>query len=59
MTAIWTLCDKCSDVYIDAANFSDAVMDNKSKAKEIVEIGIRKLKIQLAELEELEKDLNS
>lgn len=53
------LFDKCSDVYIDAANFSNAVMDNKSRAKEIVEIGISKLKIQLAELEDLAKDLNT
>lgn len=53
------LFDKCSDVYIDAANFSDAIMDNKIRAKEIVKTGVRKLKIQLAELEELEKDLNT
>lgn len=53
------LFDKCSDVYIDAANFSDAIMDNKFRAKEIVEMGISKLKIQLAELEDLAKDLNA
>ena len=53
------LFDKCSEIYIDAANFADTVMNDKSRAKQVVEIGISKLKIQLAELEDLEKDLNS
>lgn len=49
----------CLDIYIDAANFAEAVMDDKVIAKQIVDIGIRKLKTQLAELQELEKELNS
>lgn len=53
------LFDRCSDIYIDAANFADAVMDNNQKAKKIVEAGISKLKIQLAELEDLQRDLNT
>jgi hypothetical protein len=53
------LFDNCSDIYIDAANFADAIMDNKDRAMEIIETGISKLKTQLAELEELQKDLNA
>jgi len=53
------LFDRCSDIYIDAANFADTIIDNKGKAKEIVETGISKLKIQLAELEDLKKNLNT
>lgn len=49
----------CFDIYIDAANFAEAVMDDKIKAKQIVDIGIDKLKTQLTELEELRKELNS
>ena len=40
----------CLDIYIDAANFAEAVLDNKVRARQIVDIGINKLKIQLAEL---------
>ena len=53
------LFDRCSDIYIDAANFADAIINNKGKAKEIVETGISRLRIQLAELEDLQKDLNT
>ena len=53
------LFDRCSDIYIDAANFADTIIDNKGKAKEIVETGISKMKIQLAELEDLKKNLNT
>ncbi len=42
---------------IDAANFAEAVMDDKIKAKQIVDIGISKLKTQLTELEDLQKEL--
>ncbi len=49
----------CLDIYIDAANFAEAVMDDKIKAKQIVDIGISKLKTQLTELEDLQKELDS
>ncbi len=47
-----------SDVYIDAANFADAVMNDKHKAKQIIEIGIKNLQTQLSELQEIKKELD-
>lgn len=43
---------------IDAANFADAVMDNKQKAKKLVNEGIKQLEVQLKELKELSTLLN-
>jgi hypothetical protein len=57
--SLLTLNEKCSDIYIDAANFADDTLNNKIKAKEIAEIGIKRLQIQIAELEELLKDVGS
>ena len=50
----------CSDIYIDAANFA-LRLGNKRKAQQIIEMGIVKLKTQLAELENLanDKDLSN
>lgn len=47
-----------ASAYIDAANFADAVMDNKQKAKELVEEGIEQLEEQLKELKELSRSLD-
>jgi hypothetical protein len=51
--------EKCSDIYIDAANFADETLNNKIKAKEIAERGIERLQVQIAELEELLKDVST
>ena len=49
--------DKCSDIYIDAANFAESVLNNKTKAKQIAEYGIERLQIQINELKELLNDI--
>lgn len=46
------------DLYTDAANFADAVMDDQSKAKKIIELGINKLKAQLEELQQLSDSID-
>jgi len=47
------------DAYVDAANFADAVMNNKQKAKDLVVNGIAQLEAQLKELKELSRSLEA
>ncbi len=53
------LSEKCSDIYIDAASFADHTLNDKAKAKRIAELGIKRMQIQIAELEALLRDVAS
>jgi hypothetical protein len=57
--SLLVLYEQHSKLLIDAAKFEHERMNNRLKAKQIVEKGINELEVQLKELRELAEDLNS